>query len=245
MIAIQSADNANFKRWKTLSSSRGLRKNGEFILMGEKLVREFLRDPGAWNIKAELVPAGRGAVSSAKAYEVSSALFKELDVLGTDFNLLVLQAPSWPAADLSVPARGLELVCPLGDPSNLGAVVRSARAFGVKRIILTEEAAHPLHPKSVKASAGAVLGMDFSLSGPLKDYVAKGPSYALDMRGESVAGFAWPANLRLLLGEEGPGVPATLKSLPRLSVPTSEVESLNATVAASIALYAWKQSRPR
>ena len=50
--------------------------------------------------------------------------------------------------------------------------------------------------------------------------------------------FDWPADMRLILGEEGQGVPADCPAT-RLSVPTTgAVESLNATVAVSVALFA-------
>ena len=45
-------------------------------------------------------------------------------------------------------------------------------------------------------------------------------------------------NLRLLVGEEGPGIPRG-EGLGTIAIPTEGVESLNATVAASIALYCW------
>jgi len=46
-------------------------------------------------------------------------------------------------------------------------------------------------------------------------------------------------DLRLLIGEEGPGLPE-LKEVPRLAITTTHVESLNATVAASLALYSYR-----
>ena len=50
--------------------------------------------------------------------------------------------------------------------------------------------------------------------------------------------FAWPNNARLLLGEEGLGVPDNIKHSQFIKIPmASGVESLNATIAASIALH--------
>jgi TrmH family RNA methyltransferase len=168
MIRVESPNNEHFKRWKTLSTPKGIRKEGEFILMGNKLVAEFMRDPGDWVIRAELVTdqldpylekaygdLRRDQPRGPKTYSLAPGLFNEIDVLGTHANLLVLEAPQIPAMDLSTKPKGLELVCPLGAPTNLGAVIRSALAFGVSRVILTEEACNPFHPKAVKSSAGA------------------------------------------------------------------------------------------
>lgn len=254
MIQIGSASNEHFKRWRDLSSSKGIRKHGEFILMGEKLIEEFRHQTGDWKIHAEILTEGLTSLwpehdrdpRTPKRYFLAKELFKEVDVMGTHFNLLVLEAPTWETADLSNPAQGLELVCPLGDPSNLGAIVRSAVAFDATALILTSESANPLHPKAVKASAGAVLRTKFLRGPSLKDYQASGESWALDMKGDSVGDLKWPDHFRLIVGEEGPGLPE-LPGVRRISVPTRGVESLNATVAASIALFDWKRqtfSRP-
>lgn len=244
MISITSSSNDHFKRLSALSNSKGIKKHGEFIVMGEKLVREFLQDVSGWTIKSEVVPAGAKSLTSkgTTQFELSRDLFEQVDVLGTKFNLLVLEKPELARADLSREPRGLELVCPLGDPSNLGAILRSALAFGASRVILTEESASPFHPKAMKASAGAALRIPLSLTGPLASYRSAGASFALEMDGEPLNAWNAPENLRLIVGEEGPGLP-DLKSIPRLSVPTDSVESLNAVVAASIAMYAWTTRR--
>jgi tRNA G18 (ribose-2'-O)-methylase SpoU len=64
---------------------------------------------------------------------------------------------------------------------------------------------------------------------------------ALDAAGEPLPGFSFPRRFLLLPGLEGPGLPESLRSRA-ISVPISgEVESLNAVVAVSIALYEWKR----
>lgn len=251
MIEISSKSNDHFKRWMDLSSSRGIKKHHEFILMGEKLIKEFLMSPD-FKIKGEIVheelksltltaPTLKG--QRIPVYKLPKALFNEVDVLGTHFNLLVLEPKDIAALDESKAPQGLEVVCPLGDPSNLGALARSAMAFGASKMILTEESCHPLHPKALKASAGALLKLPLFRIGKFTDFVVHNEDiYALDMKGENVATFPWPKNLRLAIGEEGPGF-SGLKGLKRLSVPTQGIESLNATVAASIALFSYSISR--
>lgn len=246
MIRIDSPANAHVKRWASLSKSSDIRKQGEFILMGEKLVREFLKDRGGWKIRAEIVPEGgqpllnereeRGA-GKALIAEVKNGVFREIDSLGTHFNLLVLELPEIPGADLGAAPKGAEVICPLGDPGNLGAIARSALAFGASRLVLTEESALPYHPKAIKASAGALLKLPVVRAGSLKSLIATGPLFALDQGGENIAKIAWPKDFRLVVGEEGPGLPPLLGA--RIAtIPTNGVESLNATVAASLALYA-------
>lgn len=249
MIEISSKTNEHFRRWVDLANSRGIKKHNEFILMGEKLIEEFMANPN-FKIKAEIlhedlksVTLGSAAAKTARIpiYKLPKALFNEVDVVGTHFNLLVLEPKSIEHLDSTTKAQGLEIIAPLGDPSNLGALARSAVAFNVNKIILTEESCSPYHPKAIKASAGALLKLPLLKAGKFTDFVqAHNDIYALDMKGESVAKFNWPRNLRLVVGEEGPGF-SGIKGLNRLSVPTQGVESLNATVAASIAFFTYAQ----
>lgn len=255
VIEISSKSNEHFKRWVEISAARGIKKHGEFILMGEKLVEEFLKNPN-FKVKAELLhedlpsvcmttPAFKG--QRIPIYKLPKALFNEVDVIGTHFNLLVLEAS--PIAELSASQKidGLEVVAPLGDPANLGAMARSALAFGASKLILTEEACNPFHPKAIKASAGALLKLPLYKTSAFTNFLQENEDlFVLDMKGENVGQFQWPKNLRLAVGEEGPGF-SGLKGLKRLAVPTHEVESLNATVAASIAFftYASQHSKPR
>lgn len=247
-LLIESAQNPRFKSWESLLESRGIRKAGQFLLAGLKLVPEALtRWPERFG--TILVPhlnwiADWPLPDHVERVQLAPELFRRLDVSGTDYPLLVGQVPELPAADLAAPPRGLELVCALGDPANLGALLRSAASFGATRVILLEEAAHPFHPKCLRAAANGVFGLNLARGGRWGDLArAAGPLLALDAGGEDLSRITWPQDLRLVLGEEGKGVPPDLP-LRRLTVPTTgEVESLNATVAASIALFSWYSRR--
>lgn len=249
MIEISSKSNDHFRRWVDISSARGIKKHQEFILMGEKLIEEFLKDPN-FKVKAEIVHEDLHSLTMTAAklkgqripvFKLPKALFNEVDVIGTHYNLLVLE-PIEIAALPSAAPQGLEVVAPLGDPSNLGALARSAVAFGATKLILTEETCNPFHPKAIKASAGSLLKLPLYRVTKFSEFVTGNHElYALDMIGENVASFKWPKDLRLAIGEEGPGF-SGLKGLKRLAVSTRGVESLNATVAASIAFYAYAQS---
>ncbi len=249
MIEISSKTNEHFRRWTDLASSRGIKKHNEFILMGEKLIQEFLQNPN-YKIKAEIVHEDLKSVTLTHpisktqripVYKLPKAMFNEVDVVGTHFNLLVLEPKALEPLNATAKVEGLEVIAPLGDPSNLGALARSAVAFKVGKIILTEESSSPYHPKAIKASAGALLKLPLFKTGKFLEFIQTTEDiYALDMKGENVAKFNWPKNLRLVIGEEGPGF-SGIKGLNRLSVPTDGVESLNATVAASIALFSYAQ----
>ncbi len=183
--------------------------------------------------------AGLSIPANLERYRITRTLFDKLDISGTNYPLLVGRVPDLPKADLTLPPVGLELVVGLGDPNNLGALMRSAAAFGTKKLILMDEAAHPFHPKVLRAAANAVYGLQLA-KGPKWEALneAAGPLVALDGGGADMSKYKWPKNVRIVLGQEGLGLPDDL-NVTRLSIPTTgKVESLNATVAASLALYA-------
>jgi TrmH family RNA methyltransferase len=234
---IESAHNETFKKLLSLTSSKGLKEEGLFLLSGEKLIREFLKQPNL-NVIHEVPVPRQNPLTSANVIELAAPLFQQLDVLGTHFNILVLEQPKLPALTKEDMAtyepQGIEVAAPTGDPGNLGALIRSCEAFAIPKVILTKEAAHAFLPKAVKASAGSVLRVPMARGPALVDLPAS--SIALDMEGTAITEFNWPKNGILVLGEEGPG----LSSAPfatRVRIPTKSVESLNAAVAASIALF--------
>lgn len=227
---ISSASNAQFKLWKSLLEPRGIKKNGLFLLFGEKVVNETLRNH-------------REQVTELIEIEktLSKELFRELDIFGTNSSIAVCRAPEFPRWREEKKREGLTLLCPLGDPSNLGALLRTACAFDVNSIVLLQEAASPLHPKALRASSGSIFSLPL-YQGPSIHELDVPPLLALDAGGANLVEFHWPKDPLLLVGEEGPGIPSNLKC-QKLSIPLQNgVESLNATVAAAIALFHFSSS---
>lgn len=235
-LKIESASNDTFRMFSSLTISKGLKKEGLFILSGEKIIHEFLKKPNL-KIAYELVTEKLSPLTSAKITLLSQELFNELDVVGTHFNLLVLEQPKIEKLEALTKPKGFEVVLPVGDPSNLGALLRSCEAFGVDKVILTAEAANPFLPKAVKASAGSILRLQL-FKGPAL-FEIPSDCIALESGGIPLSDFKWPKDCRLVVGEEGPGL-KNLKYETKISIPTLGVESLNAVVAASIALYSRK-----
>jgi tRNA G18 (ribose-2'-O)-methylase SpoU len=247
---IESEQNEIFKGLKKLLTARGVKKQNRALLSGQKQVLEILRDypqqAEAWISSGEANPPPLDAPEQLAWYHLAPKLFDALDMFGTHYPLLLLRVEPLPGWD---PAAGLPTGCsvlvPFQDPENVGAVIRSAAAFGASQAILLEEAAHPYHPKALRASGGAVLRIKL-LQGPaLEDLTDDLPLVPLSVTGQDIVDFIFPDAFGLLPGLEGPGVPDRLK--PRaVSIPiASAVESLNASVAAAIALYAWARSKPK
>ena len=135
------------------------------------------------------------------------------------------------------------------DPRNLGAVVRSAAAFGAQGVIVPERRSAGVSPGTWKASAGAVARVPVAratnLTQTLKAYSKAGFTVVgLAAEGtvgvDDVAGFEVGGPLVVVVGSEGKGLSRLVADSCDLllSIPmTAATESLNAGVAASITLY--------
>jgi 23S rRNA (guanosine2251-2'-O)-methyltransferase len=140
------------------------------------------------------------------------------------------------------------------DPRNLGAVIRSAAGFGAHGVVIAERRAASMTASAWKASAGAAarvaVARATNLTRQLKAYQAAG----LMVIGLAADGDVALPDLELgdgplvvVIGSEGKGLSRLVSETcdQLVSIPTaSSLESLNAGVAAGIALYAIAQSRP-
>jgi TrmH family RNA methyltransferase len=240
-----SSKNPNYKTWKSLLTPKGIRKNNLMLICGKKIISEVI-ETQPQNIM-HIIYSGKSSeleVKNIAQTELATDLFKDLDVFGTHYPLLVCKTPivkqySFPQDKNS---NGLTLFCALSDPANLGALIRSALAFGVQNIILLQEACTPFHPKAIRSSSGALFNLNLFEGPSIHSLPQNIDFYGLNMKGQMLnSDFQWPKQVNLLLGEEGQGLPQEIQLKP-LAIPmSSDIESLNATVAASIALYHWSQ----
>ena len=139
------------------------------------------------------------------------------------------------------------------DPYNLGAIIRSAAGAGVAGIILPERDAAPVNAAALKTSAGAALHMPIARTGRLSDVLQELKERGYWVVGadgsarESVWELDWDRPLAIVIGSEEKGMrPGTAAACDhRVSIPLrGAVESLNASVAAGVILFAAARTRP-
>jgi 16S rRNA (guanine527-N7)-methyltransferase len=244
---VTSESNPTFRLCHDLLTGRGIRKHGRALLSGSRIVAEVLaRHPErveAWISEPDGPPPPVEAITSPTWLRLTGPLFRALDTAGTHAPLLLVHVPEMPAWSDEAPwPEGCTLFVPFQDPENVGAVVRSAAAFGVARLVLLREAAHPFHPRSARAAGPALFQVPI-LQGPsLRDLTSRhAPLIALSADGDNLASTPFPDRFGLVPGLEGPGLPDHLRQGPRRRIPIAPgVESLNAATATAIALYAWK-----
>ena len=139
------------------------------------------------------------------------------------------------------------------DPRNLGAIIRSAAAFGARGVIVPERRSAHMTAASWKTSAGAAarvpVALATNLNRVLRDYAEAG-FVVVGLAGEGevdiadIPGVEGP--VLLVIGSEGEGLAQLVRKNCDVlaSIPiASGVESLNASVAASIALYEVARAR--
>jgi 16S rRNA (guanine527-N7)-methyltransferase len=241
---IESEQNTRFKNLKKLLNSRGIKKAGRALVAGSKpiaeIVSRFPQSCEAWLSAGDRHPPPAGGPDHMIWFQLDPGLFNILDVSGTHAPLLLLRFPEirpWRPADGFV--EGCNLLIPFQDPENVGAVIRSAAAFGVKQVILLNECAHPFHPKSLRASGGAALSVNLKNGPSINELPADIPIMALSAEGSDIRSAVFPRAFGLLIGLEGHGLPEVWrKSAWRIPIEAG-VESLNAAAATVIALYEW------
>ena len=124
----------------------------------------------------------------------------------------------------------------VGDPGNVGAILRSALAFGAACVALGPGCADPFGPKAVRASMGAIFALPVARVAAVDEL--PGERVALAARaGEPLRGPAG-GEVSLLVGAEREGLPAdVVAACDRVAHIAIAGDSLNAAMAATVALY--------
>lgn len=284
-LHIMSAENVRYKSLKKImrGGARSIMKEGQTLVYGRRVVDEVLNETPE-NVEAMLFDERsfkKGLASNAidivreerlpagiDLLVLSASLIDGLGLKGFEPPYLLYRVnpiPQWDASVLTEPM----LFLPLGDPENMGLSLRSALAFGFKKIILLEEAASPYLPAVIRASSGASLRLNYrrgpsvlklanvlgqmrsGLPGNERGAEPIPPIFYLDRDGQALPEQSRPATaFGLIVGEEGRGIPDSLRRLAEkgavkaLKIPMSdEIESLNAAVSLSIAMYQLRLTR--
>jgi len=147
----------------------------------------------------------------------------------------------------------LVLLDELTDPHNVGAIIRSAAAFGAVGVLIPPHNQAPITGSVVKASAGMAFRIPIVAIGNINQTILKLKdegfrAYALAMEGaKDVTKVKFDAPSVFVIGNEGRGIrQKTLEhSDVALRIPMNpRCESLNASVSAAVVLYQWSTQHP-
>jgi len=202
------------------------RREGRFVAEGEDL------------LAAAAAAGWRPAYELRAGVDVDEALLDAVSGLGSGTRALAVYERRWgtPAGPLCVALWGVH------DPGNVGAVLRSALAFGASSVVLGPDTADPFGPKAVRASMGAIFALPVARVTRVDQLPA--PRTALVAgEGEPLHG---PIDGTLVIGAERAGLaPAVVDACDRVAHIRIAGDSLNAAMAATVALYESTRVRPR
>jgi TrmH family RNA methyltransferase len=211
---ITSPHNDKLKEVRRLQRKRSSR----FVAEGEDLL-------------AAAAAAGWAPVYELHAgIDVEEALLHGVSSLGSGTRALGVFEQRWsaPLGPLCVGLWGVR------DPGNVGTVVRGALAFGAASVALGPDCADPFSPKAVRASMGAIFSVPVARVRSVAELPA--PRIALEARGGDV--LRGPRAGTLLVGAEREGLPGeVLDACDAVAHVPIAGESLNAAMAATVALY--------
>lgn len=254
---ITSAANPLVKRVRLLADRRHRRQEGAFVVEGTQPVGRALE--AGWDVEVLIVAPGllteTGAAIVAaqqargiRVAQVSTELFGRMSDREGPAGLAAIvrggltQAQHLPVAPGSVYVALHEI----GNPGNLGTVIRTADATGTAGVILVGDTADPFAPTAVKASMGSLFAVPVAQVRDADAFFTW--AQAADVHVLATSSRAdndhWSTRYRpplvILLGAEGAGLPAEVLALAdqRIRIPmTGTAESLNLAVAAGVMLY--------
>ena len=227
-MTIHNPQHPNLNQVTLLRTRRGRDRSGRFVAEGEDLIAAAAAN--GWQPVDSFVAEGSGLSGT----EVSEEALAEVSALGSGTRALAIYEQRWsePTGPLAVWLHGV------GDPGNVGTIIRSAHAFGAASVILGPGSADPFGPKAVRASMGAIYSVAVARADQLEQLpgatVALAASAPLQLDGAP-----WPGGeVTLLIGAEREGLPTDVVAAASEARSIAiDGDSLNAAMAATIALY--------
>lgn len=198
-------------------------------------------------IIAKLKARGIEIIESTKAFNVLGA--KDNCLLAAEFKKRCLYEPQSDVLRMSG-QKDIVLVNP-SDSGNLGTIMRSAAAFGFKEITIVTPAVDPYDPKVIRASMGAIFHLLVYVENEPYIYPSESHNFfafILDKNAKSLDDIdpirCKHKDLTLIFGNEAAGLPKDFCSkygvTPVFIKQSTNVDSLNLGVAASIAMHHFK-----
>ncbi len=254
-MAITSSKNPLLQEIRRAAHAGRPIENGCVVLEGPILLEEARRS--GWPVEQVFVTADarrRWAHlldGNGRETEVGEKALQAIASTETAQGLLALVRPrAWQISDLAGAIPLIMVLDGIQDPGNAGTLLRSAEAFGASGVIACAGSVRLANGKFLRATAGSVFRMPF-----LENLSTGEAVKLLDRLGAVVYALDAHAQLRiddadltlpcaLAVGNEAHGISEALRTKAiRVSIPMAKVESLNAGVAGSIALFAAARQR--
>lgn len=238
------------KWYRQMATKKGRREAGFFIVEGNRAIDQIigLRPHEVIEILATAPPPP--AYSHYPTRLLTESQFHAISQTRTPQGILAVVRRPANIESEALPQNAGSKILLLEDiqyPGNVGALIRTAAAFGFSGVIMSTKCADPLAPKCIQATAGSVFSVWLRRTGrylELGESLSKSGYYlvATDLNGtEEPSVLTRPGRLLLALGNEATGLsPVVLKMADfRLRIPTlrERAESLNVAACGAICMY--------
>ncbi len=238
---ITSTTNPRIKAIRKLHQSKHRRREGRTLVEGpngcEALVRTQTIPTDFLALETDTASHDAAAALGVTPLIVSPAVMDAAsDAQHSPGPVAVIATPPWN----ELRAHRSVCLCDVADPGNVGAIIRTAVAFGWD-VVVSGSTADPWGPKAMRSAAAATLDARLSMvADPVGDARSAGlTTVALTTTGEVFDDGGGDA-VMLLVGSEAHGLPdhVVAGADREATIPAHGVESLNAAAAAAIAIYA-------
>lgn len=229
-MIITSLENQKVKILLKLDTSKNRKKEKKFIVEGKHLVDEARK---------------KGVLLEAYSLEEKDgyiALSKEIMKKICNTDTVVTEIGLCKIVESTTLSDKLLILDGVQDPGNMGALMRSAKAFGFDTIIIGNGSCDIYNDKVIRASQGAIFKLSF-IHADLLEIIPKLSIY--DVYGTNVVNGIELDNVEkknkmaIVLGNEGNGISKEVQEILKknIYIPMSNTESLNVSVAGSIIMY--------
>jgi tRNA G18 (ribose-2'-O)-methylase SpoU len=257
IIAIDDPDDPRIAAYRQVRERDLVGRKGLFIAEGEVVLRVLIGSSRFTPLSvliaqkriAGLAPLIADLPQQVPVYAAGQAVLDAIVGFPIHRGVLALGrrslAPTPEQLVASLPARALLIgLFGIANHDNIGGVFRNAAAFGADAVILDATCCDPLYRKAIRVSVGAALIIPFARLAPGQDALALFESHgfsplALSPSGQTpLAELRRPDRVALLLGAEGPGLPADLLARSQgVRIPMAAgFDSLNVATASAVAL---------
>lgn len=238
---------------KLLKSAKERKKQSSFIIEGTKLLDEVIKN----NLKIKQVfftkkfkEKNQNFLSKLndkykEIYEIEENLIKCISENITPQEIIcIIETPNKNEIKFDDKILILENI---QNPGNMGAIIRSAKAFGIETIVLSNDCCDVYSPKVLRAAMGGVFNLNIvssaNINELLKNLKQNGyKTYAsvVDKGAISIKDINFTQKSAVIIGNEGNGITEEIKNMcnVKFTLPINKSsESLNAAIAASIIMW--------
>lgn len=232
MEIIKSSDNKKYKSLKKLLTKKEREKTKTFLIEGKNIIEEAKKH----NKILTYITDDLNKVEDNIFY-VDKKLKESLSSLKNSNEDLAL-VEYLEAKDIS--SDTILLVDNVRDPSNLGTILRTCLAFGIKDVVLSLNTVDLYNPKVLRASEGAIFSLNI-LREDLISFISKNKDYKVlstSLKANDLKALKTSKKM-IVIGNEGKGVSEGILEISDdyLKIPIKNIDSLNVAIATSIILY--------